>query len=619
MLQGLRPGDNVVWQVATTADYAPFVSPFRTNAIAKGRRLIYFRFAGHPPLLSQEEGVEIHRLNPEIGFEKFISGILHTVEVSGEGTCYVFDCLSELAADWYSDRMLGNFFLLVCPQLFRLNTYTYFALLRNAHSAHATDAIEQTAQVLLNVYRSRDQLYVQPLKVAGRYSATMYMLHAWEPDRFRPVTSSAIAAEIFAAVPQTWTEFGIHRPGIWTRTFAQAQKTIEAVRSGRGSLLEIQDSFQRLLRMAISRDERFIRLAKRYFSLSDLAEILQRMIGTGLIGGKSLGMFLARAILRKADPYWSTRLEAHDCFSIGSDVFCTCLVQNGCWDLHHRQEDPAELMGRAAEVQRRIMAGAFPEYITHQFAEVLDYYGQSPVVVRSSSLLEDSYGDAFSGHYETTCCPNQGSAPQRLDALVQAVRQVYASTMGPDALRARQRQGLLAYDEQMAILLQRVSGQLYGDLFFPHLAGVGYSCGGAQPGDAPDAKAGTLQMVLGLGTRGAALKQAGGTDTAAFRADLGRPAGAPAEIRSYPQREMDVLDLGANRLTTRPVGDVPAARPAAERLLRETDFLQGMAEILRLLQDAYQSRVQIEFTANALDDGTYRINVLQCRPHATPA
>ncbi len=121
------------------------------------------------------------------------------IEEAGRGTFYVFDCLSDLAVDWYSDQMLGNFFMLTCPYLYDLETVTYFGLLRNRHSSHATGAISETTQLLLDVYRHDGTLYVRPLKVQHRYSPTMDMLHVWTEEGFKPVTSSAVVSEVLTS------------------------------------------------------------------------------------------------------------------------------------------------------------------------------------------------------------------------------------------------------------------------------------------------------------------------------------------------------------------------------------------------------------------------------------
>ena len=85
------------------------------------------------------------------------------------------------------------------------------------------------------------------------------------------------------------------------------------------------------------------------------------------------------------------------------------------------------MMEGTEEIHRRILRGEFPEYIVKQFIDVLDYFGQSPIIVRSSSLLEDNFGNAFAGKYESIFCANQGRRYQRLEGFISAIRCVYAS------------------------------------------------------------------------------------------------------------------------------------------------------------------------------------------------
>ncbi len=235
VLKGLLPGDNIVWLVDSIEDYALLVKPYCEAASRSGRKLIYFRFASHPPVVPPECRAETCELCPEEGFESFIAIIHREIEKAGRGAFYVFDCLSELAGDWYSDQMLGNFFMLTCPYLFDLETVTYFALLRNHHSSHATDPISETTQLLLEVIRHNESLYVRPIKVQHRHSTTINMLHEWKGGEFRPVTSSALISEILAA--SGW-------PGIEAddtmdfsaRTIRDARETIKAKQAGRGQL-----------------------------------------------------------------------------------------------------------------------------------------------------------------------------------------------------------------------------------------------------------------------------------------------------------------------------------------------------------------------------------------------
>ncbi|MCK4600837.1 MAG: pyruvate, phosphate dikinase [Phycisphaerae bacterium] len=645
VLKGLIPGDNIVWQIDSIEDYLPFAEPYCRNALQSSQRLIYFRFARHRPLVDADIGAELHHLHPEAGFEQFITEIHKVIKDVGKGGYYLFDCLSDLAVDWYSDQMLGNFFMLTCPYLYDVKAIACFPLLRNYHSFYATSPITETTQILLDIRRHEGTLYVHPMKVQQRYSPTMYMLHAWQGNDFVPVTQSARISEILQAAPRHGLESPSYRLDVWSRTFLQAEEALAAVQRGEASPEKTDEYFQRLLRMALSRHGRILGLAEKHLTLLDLLNIGRRMIGTGLIGGKSVGMLLARAILEQADMRWTEVLEPHDSFFIGSDVFYTFLVTNGIWWVRQQQRDPASFMEEAEAARRRILVGAFPEYIEKQFADMLDYFGQSPIIVRSSSLLEDNFGNAFAGKYESVFCVNQGPRHKRLEDFLSAVRTIYASTMSQKALTYRAQRGLLDHDEQMALLVQRVSGAVYNELFYPQVAGVGLSFNPYVWSRDIDPEAGVLRLVFALGTRAVDRHDDDYTRVVALNAPEKRPESNFDETRQYTQREVDVLDLAANQLLSKGFPDVAErspdlpiemfashdeylARRAAEsgrknifsrvltfeKLLSETQFVADMREMLKTLQAAYDYPVDVEFTANFLDDRQYKINLLQCRP-----
>jgi pyruvate,water dikinase len=645
VFQGLHPGDNIVFQVDSIEDYIPFVHPFCREAVSKARELIYFRFADHPWILPQGLQAHVYELDPNAGFENFISAIFDVIEKFGKGACYVFDCLSDLAADWYSDRMLGNFFMLTCPYLYDFETATYFALLRNHHMSSAIKAIHNTAQIIVDVYHRKGEFYLHPLKVYKRFSPTMYMLHQWKDNAFIPVTSSTVIAKIMTSLPQPWLDFTLQPMDIWTRTFAKAASVYEssktaAAGSGNHDVLRTQ-----LLRMVITREPELLKLAKSYLDLGDLLAVGKRMVGTGLVGGKSVGMLLARAILKKKDPAWENILEPHDSFFIGSDVFYTYLIQNGCWWLRRKLQKEKAFRDHGEEARERLLHGTFPEEILVQFREMLDYFGQSPLIVRSSSLLEDAYGNSFSGKYESIFCANQGTPQERLESFINAVRRVYASTLTYEALVYRVHRGLLERDEQMALLVMRVSGAVYGSLFFPHLAGVGFSYNPFVWSKDIDPHAGLIRLVFGLGTRAVERVDDDYTRLIALNAPFKSPAVDPENIQRYTQKRVDLLDLKANKhlttefekIATQNLGlpldiftsqDQELGRRAKEHgfknffssylsfknLLQQTDFVNTVKNMLGVLQKAYDYPVDIEFTANFLDDRSYRINLVQCRP-----
>ena len=642
VLRGVLPGDNIVWQVDSIESYRDFVTPFFEFAAATEKKRVYFRFASHPPLLEDQEGVETCRLDPMHGYENFISTIHKVIERSGPGTYYVFDCLSELAADWYSDQMLGNFFMLTCPYLYDLETVTYFAVIRNRHSPRAIDPIADTTQVLLEDLKHEGVHYVRPMKVHRRYSPSMNMLHRWEGDTFKPVSSSAILSDIYTTAE--WAGLGPGRTlGFWDRAFLEAERALEEKSAGRLSAAEEAEHFHRLVRMFVSRHESMLRLASRYLTLEEILDIGKRMIGTGLIGGKAVGMVVARAILKKAGPRFRDVLEEHDSFYVGSDVFYTFLVQNGIWWAREKQRDPGRFLEDAEQARRRIVTGTFPDYVLSQFEDMLDYFGQAPFIVRSSSLLEDNFGNSFAGKYESVFCTNQGSKARRIEDLLAAIRTVYASTMGEEALRYREQKGILEQDEQMALLVMRVSGAMHDNNYFPAVAGVGFSFNPYAWNENIDPAAGVARIVFGLGTRAVDRSDDDYTRIVALNAPTRRPESDMNEVRQYSQRRVDYLDFEANQLAAGPFEtlapsceDIPMQlltstdptaghrRPAGRKapppiitfdgLLTDTPFVTDLREALRILQQAYEHPVDIEFTCNFLSDTEYKINLVQCRP-----
>jgi hypothetical protein len=628
---GLRAGDNVVWQVDDVADYAALVSPFVDAALAAGRRVVYFRFARHAPLVADGRGAEVVRLQPAVGFESFTASIHGVIERAGPGAFHVFDCLSDLAADWSSDLMLGSFFRVTCPYLFELDTVTYFGLLRGSQADEAVDAIRSTTQLLLDVFRHAGELHVHPLKVDGRRSLTMYLPHVRRGEAFVPVTQSALLAQVLAGRSGRSEDAG--PLDVWERRFQRAREAWEGVRSGVRPAADAEAAFRELLPVVLTRDEPQRELATRVLGLEDLLAVRRRMIGTGLVGGKALGMLLARAALAAADPPAAGLLEPHDSWFVGSDVFYAYLVRNGCWRARRGQRDPARFLEGAAEARERMRRGSFPDFVVHHLVSMLEYFGQSPIIVRSSSLLEDGFGNAFTGKYDSVFCPNQGSPRERLDAVLDAIRTIYASTMSEEALRYRADRGLLDRDEQMAILVQRVCGAVHGRLFYPHLAGVALSYNPYAWSPEIEPRAGVVRLVFGLGTRAVDRSDDDYTRIVALNAPSRRPDASIEESGEYAQRRVDVIDLEGNRFASlrfeevvRESPDLPvdlfaSTRRGApgpvldfERVLQDTPLVERMRGILAALREAYRHQVDVEFTASFPPGGELSLSIVQCRP-----
>lgn len=648
VLGNLRAGDNVVWRLDNIALYRPFTHAFLAHAKSQSRKLVYFRFGGHEAVLPEDDDVIVERNDPELGFEYFITRIHRTVRDVGPGGYYVFDALSDLSDTCYSDRMIGNFFQLTCPYLLDFDTIAYFSLYRHRHSYHAAVPIYQTTQVLLDVYRHNERLYVHPAKVYDREEVLPFAMFRWEENEFERVEQSPEIAAVMESSPWGGLRSASYRMvGLWDKTFMRAENVMEAIAAGDMPESRKEASFNELIRLIIPREERMIHLATRYLTLADLLSLWKHMIGTGMIGGKSVGMLLARAIVRRERPDLAQRLEPHDSFFIGSDVFYTFLVNNGCWWDRQRQKDPEAFLTGLDAVRRKILLGTFPDYIVRRFEDMLEYFGNAPIIVRSSSLLEDNFGNAFSGKYDSVFCANQGSPDERLSALLDAIRRVYASTMSEEALNYRKRRGVLERDEQMALLVQRVSGGTYGRYFFPQLAGVLYSFNPYVWSQEIEPEAGVMRLVFGLGTRAVDRWDDDYTRVVALNAPDRRPESSFDAVKRHTQRRIDVIDLAENTPKSIHFQDLLRECPSiplelvatrdreAERearahghgkearwiltfdpALKNGSVVDTLRDIVHTVRSGYGTEVDIEFTANMTRDGGYQVDVVQCRPFA---
>ncbi len=649
ILDGLRWGDNVVWQVEDIQEYQNIVIPFVEQALAKQLPVIYLRFGQHAPLLKSDYRIKEYHLDANLGFEAFSSRV-HTIATEeGEGVCYVFDSLSDLLSVWVTDLMIGNFFRVTCPYLFKLDTIAYFALIKNRNSYATIARIRETTQLLLDLFRIEDHIYIHPLKVWNRYSPTMFLPHIRQGDRYVPITSSTETAQIFSRFQQRGPGNVERKIDYWDRIFLTAQELLE-VKSLRTDYIKKETAMlEKLCHMVLGRDERMLSLARKYFSLEDLLEIRNRLVGSGFIGGKAVGMLLARKILENDSKInWSQYSEPHDSFYIGSDVYYTYLVENQCWELRQQQKLPENYFSLAAPMREKILSGFMPEVINDQFMQMLDYYGQSPVIVRSSSLLEDGFGNAFAGKYESIFCVNQGNPQERYINFEKAVKSIYASTMNEDALAYRLQRGMADSDEQMALLVQRVSGSLRSYYFFPDLAGVAMSHNPYTWHADMDPQAGMVRLVLGLGTRAVDRVDDDYPRIVALDKPSLQPVSRPEDINRFSQHKVDVLDIRKNDWSTVNLPVIAehkdelfwwkeVATPDYETINRfrqlgreapeiwlltfekflKSDFPDLLRKMLQTVEEAYAYPIDTEFTINFDSSGNPRLNLLQCRPLQT--
>lgn len=408
-----------------------------------------------------------------------------------------------------------------------------------------------------------------------------------------------------------------------------------------------------LIRRFFSNNLKFINVAKHYIKVIDFYEILGKTIGpgkgSGKLGGKSSGLILASRIIeseREKNPDLEN-VRIPRSWYITSDTIMDFIHINALEEvISVKYLESSEVRAGYSYLQQLFKHSFFPPDIINQLDSMLTEVGDNPIIVRSSSLLEDSFEAAFSGKYKSLFLSNAGTRSERMTRLLDAIAEIFASTFGPDPIEYRKERGLLDFQEEMGILIQEVVGTRVGDYFAPTFAGVAFSRNEFRWSPRIDRCDGMVRMVMGLGTR--AVDRVG--DDYTFLASPGKP-GLKVNIKyedviKYSQSKIDVLNLNTNQFETLPISrflsDYALEFTGVEKVVSidrhgnlvppmgsllnvEQDelvvtfqnltdnsrFFTQVHAILNLLESALGTPVDVEFAS----DGRY-LYILQCRPQS---
>ena len=191
-------------------------------------------------------------------------------------------------------------------------------------------------------------------------------------------------------------------------------------------------------------------------------------IGSGSLGGKARGLAFVRHLLRKSRigrRFPAVRISVPPAVVLATDVFDQFVIENDLLDFALHCEDDAE-------IHRRFLAAPLSPALSEDLRSFLTEVSH-PLAVRSSSLLEDSQYQPFTGVYETFMLGNQQADPEaRLEALSEAIRRVYASTFSRHAKAYVRATPYRLEEEKMAVILQQVVGTQHGQRFYPDFSGV---------------------------------------------------------------------------------------------------------------------------------------------------
>jgi hypothetical protein len=405
-----------------------------------------------------------------------------------------------------------------------------------------------------------------------------------------------------------------------------------------------------LLKSLVSDQLAFIRIAKQWFTTEDFNYILEHRIGTGKIGGKAAGLLLAYKILQNTAPDIFSKISLPRSYFIGANVIYDFMALNNVEFVAQKYKSAEQIRAEYPEIQEKYVHARFPEEIADQLRAILRDVGKTPLIVRSSSLLEDNFGTSFAGKYASYFCPNQGTPKENLRDLTLAIRRTYSSVYSPDALMYRRRMGLLDYDERMAILLQEVQGERHRQYYFPALAGVAYSYSPIIWNPRLRREEGFMRLVMGLGTRAVDRMGSDYPRMVNLSHPQLRPEVTRKTIRYYSQHYMDLINLEKNELATQPIENVlgsdyaplrwivsvddgDTVRPPVsiglnidpaqlvltfDSLLQRSEFVPLLKSVLSHLTEQYQLPVDIEFAVSLApgEGGKPNVNfhLLQCRP-----
>ena len=408
-----------------------------------------------------------------------------------------------------------------------------------------------------------------------------------------------------------------------------------------------------LIRRFFAERLEYVNVAKNTFELNDFVTIIEHLVGpaqgAGKLGGKASGVLLAEKLIKeemKTNPVLSD-INFPMSWYITSDTVLSFIHYNDLDEVSHvKYLDPLEIRQEQPFLEQIFKNATFPFEIAEGLRRIIREFKDKPIIVRSSSLLEDNFGYAFSGKYKSLFVPNIGTEKERLKALMNAVTEVYASTFSPDPIEYRRERGLLDFNEEMGILIQEVVGTQIGPYFMPSFAGVAFSRNEFRWSPRIQREDGMIRIVPGLGTR--AVDRVGNDYPILISPK--RPnllVNTLVEERvKYSPRFMDVINTETGMIETvdavelmkkyfdefpritdiLSIHDQGRLKNASnvllnpkdadfvvtfQHLFEKTDFLEKMRQILNLLEQKIGVPVDVEFASNG--DKLY---ILQCRPQS---
>ncbi|MDR2174919.1 MAG: PEP/pyruvate-binding domain-containing protein [Synergistaceae bacterium] len=266
------------------------------------------------------------------------------------------------------------------------------------------------------------------------------------------------------------------------------------------------------------------------------------LLGDGKCGGKAKGLAYAHTVLLDSDLKDKVELPflSH---IVSTEVFEDFLRSNGLEGLYDEED--------WEQVQRRVAAASFSDAMKSDLDRILENFehiGSPPLVVRSSSLMEDSVDLAFAGKYDSFFSANIRDLDWRVTKLEECLRAVWLSTFNPSARKYRTKHGKLHRDESMAVIVQSMIGKDRNNIYYPKLAGTIFSRIFRRPSPRIQKEDGLMCICFGIGTRAV---DRGAARSFYLTNPALRPSGnSPERIAGSSQEFFDYIDRNAGDFKT---------------------------------------------------------------------
>lgn len=284
------------------------------------------------------------------------------------------------------------------------------------------------------------------------------------------------------------------------------------------------------------------KIRNAYFAWNpkDDPEFSGLIYGAKTVGGKGRSLLYALRQLRDSGDPQLALTQVPVSIYFGIDIFHDFL--GGI-----KRLDELIACGDCGCLEKLFLAAPLPEIMRRAVREYLARVGD-PVVVRSSSRLEDSLKYSFAGKYLSVFLANNcGTLEERAVEVENQIKRIYARTFFPKAISYRVKHGL--GDDDMGIILIRMAGSWRGRYYYPTMAGVGYSQNFRRWSTRIKQDDGVLRIVFGMGTMST---KRGYARTISLTNPFLRPDGQnPDKVAFHAQEKFQVVDRAApDDLTT---------------------------------------------------------------------